>query len=253
MSISLHSTSSLLVRIWRRWLAFLGATVGGIASEVVILVLTAAKDGGFQWRTWKNWRRTRRLCWRALRAVMVVWVTAFAINAFLTVRDDVSALETTCLQLESQNNTLRRKLNDLKAPPGTTNDKKSGAVAKSGVPASAKLRTLVRDARALSVDILSYKSEVDLNRPVQILSVSSPAITERTLTARDRYELAALSDFFPRFAGRIYATENAFRERGIDTSRLNTHLAHLINTEMLRLLSVDLNGMADQLEHLAEK
>ena len=92
-------------------------------------------------------------------------------------------------------------------------------------------------------------SDVELNRPSLILSAASPALTERTYNAQDQFEKATLLDFIRRFFGRIYELEHELRDQGIDSSRLEAHLAQLINTQMFRLIAVDLNGMALQLEN----
>jgi len=103
--------------------------------------------------------------------------------------------------------------------------------------------------RDLATDILTYKSDIEINRPMVILSTSSAALTERSLNAEDQFEKNPLLDFLRRFSGPIYQLERGFREQGIDSSQLETHIAQLVNTQMIRLVAVDLNGMALQLEN----
>jgi hypothetical protein len=94
----------------------------------------------------------------------------------------------------------------------------------------------------------SFKTDIDLNRPPLIVSVASPLLTERSLLAGQQFEKSALLEFRQRFSAAIYEVQQSCRKRGIDTSQLETHVGSLVNTQMLRLVAVDLNGIAAELE-----
>jgi len=55
-------------------------------------------------------------------------------------------------------------------------------------------------------------------------------------------------EFFRTFAGPIYEVKLTCRDQGIDTSSLDSHLVQLVNTQVLRLVAMDLKGMAEQLQ-----
>ncbi len=92
-----------------------------------------------------------------------------------------------------------------------------------------------------------------MNRPPFILSSNDMALTERSVAAAHEYEKNALHRFHVKLSGPIYVTEQRLKEEGIDTSPLETHIYGLVNTQMIKRLVVDLNGMADQLEHRTKR
>jgi hypothetical protein len=117
-----------------------------------------------------------------------------------------------------------------------------------------KERTSLRSqARRLFTDILSYKNLVDANRPMRVLYTSSPTLTETSITAEAQYEQTALLNFFAKFGVRIYQVELSMKNEGLDTSSLDSHLAQLVNTQVLRLVALDLEGMAEQLGRNEER
>ncbi len=102
--------------------------------------------------------------------------------------------------------------------------------------------------RELASELSSYHGDIQANRPLLILSSDSTILTDRSLAADREYETNALAIFADRFSGRLYEADLTLRREGIDTSRLETHVAALVNTQMLNMLAFDLRGMADQLE-----
>ena len=247
MLVSSHDSLDLLGRITLRWLTFLGTSLGGIGAQIAILFLTAAKGRWFRWSTWKNWRQIgfNELRWPS-RALATVWGLSFALCAVIVLLEDQRALELKCARLESEKRSLAEKVNAFSTPTNNTAIKSCVVKKKSDFGISNS--ELIKEGRSLFADILSYASVVDMNRPMVIVSTSSSALTERTMSAADQYEKNMVLEFFRKFSGRIYGTERSFRAQGIDASRLETHLSEATNTPMLRLVAADVNGMVLELE-----
>lgn len=249
MPIWFRDWIDLINRILRRWLNVLGTSLAGIAAQIVIAVLTAPKGGWFRRSTWTDWRHIdRKRLNQALRAMAAVWGFVFVICAVITLRHDQQHLLAMCTKLESQNKTLSDKLAASEKQDRCPSSGPRG-LRKATESEITNRRRLVQNARNLATDILTYKSDIEINRPMVILSTSSAVLTERSLNAEDQFEKNPLLDFLRRFSGPIYQLERGFREQGIDSSQLETHIAQLVNTQMIRLVAVDLNGMALQLEN----
>jgi len=247
MSIPIHDSMDLLRRISLRSLALLGTSAGGVAAQIITLTLTAAQGNWFKWNTWSNWRQTaRKEFTRVFRAMALVWGVAFAICIMTTLRDDRHALEAKCRKLDNDNKTLSRNLETLEERLAAKDIPDTSSKAADSRRKRAQL--VANQARQLFTDILSFKASVETNRPMVVLSPTSVELTERSLVSQAQFENNALMEFFRTFAGPIYEVKLTCRDQGIDTSSLDSHLVQLVNTQVLRLVAMDLKGMAEQLQ-----
>jgi hypothetical protein len=194
--------------------------------------------------------KNRREFTRVLRAMALVWGVAFLICVATTFRDyghSIDSLEAKDAMLESENKALQHHLDTLQSQTisGRSQERirDDGKLKKRGAAP-----VIASQARRLFTDILSYKNLVDANRPIRVLYTSSPTLTETSITAEAQYEQTALLNFFAKFGARIYQAELSMKNEGLDTSSLDSHLAQLVNTQVLRLVALDLEGMAEQLD-----
>jgi hypothetical protein len=236
----------LLNQVFHRWLAFLGYTASGIVVQLTILTLTAATGNWFKRSTWSDWKQNRKEFTRILRAMALVWGVAFLICLATTLRDDWDGLEAKYDMLESENRALHHDLDTIQSRfvVGRSPDRISNA----GNVRRERAHVVASQARQLFTDILSFKNLVDANRPMRVLYMAAPARTEATITSETQYEQSALLTFFAKFGDRIYQVKLSMGKQGVDTSTLDTHLAQLVNTQVLRLVALDLEGMAEQLD-----
>jgi hypothetical protein len=105
MLAMLHAFSHLFVHVFVRWYTFLGTSPGGIAAQIVTLVLTEVQGGWWRLDDWKKgWKGGLR---RAGLALASVWILAFAFCTFTTVYDDHQGLVRANKLLNEENGALK--------------------------------------------------------------------------------------------------------------------------------------------------
>ena len=255
MRTRIHDSIDLLRRISRRWITVLETTAYEIAAHIVKVLAIAVTERWSRRTKGKRSRKSRRkrLAW-ALGAIPAVLGFAIATTTLNTLLHDRYALQVDLSKLQSNAKVLSEKFEVLDKQ--LRNSDRLEGVATRPKPdrrptasESSNPKRIIEKARRAADALLTYESDIELNRPPLILAVSASAITERTIAAGEQFEKNTLLDFCRRFSGLLYELEQEFREQGVDTSRLHTHLAQLMNTQMIRLMAFDLNAMADQLEN----
>jgi len=108
MSAMLHAFTHLFVHIAIRWITFLGTSVGGIAAQILILVLTEVQGGWWRLQAWKtSWRGGLK---RAGLALASVWFLTFGVCIITTVYDDHRGLVEANRLLREENDKLRKPI-----------------------------------------------------------------------------------------------------------------------------------------------
>jgi len=104
----------LLLRIFARWYAFLGTSPGGIAAQIIVLLVTEVQGGLWRLEAWKKgWKSGLK---RAGFALAVVWIPAFAACTVTTIYDDHQELVAVNEALGRANETLKEENTALKSP-----------------------------------------------------------------------------------------------------------------------------------------
>lgn len=248
MPVGAHTSLCILRAASHRTRTFFASFWGSLVTRFLLIALTTAKGNWFKWSTWKKWNKSaRKQTLRAAHATALIVASAFVICVALTLRSKWVALQERCRNLESVNLSLATQLHSVKTQrrepdlrPGKLHNRQRLRATDPQITPS--------KIRELASDLYSYSGEIQANRPQLILSSTSTALTQQSLAADHEYDQRALTHFTIKFSGPIYEVEQTLRQQGIDTSRLETHLAALVNTQMLNLLAFDLRGMADQFE-----
>lgn len=103
-----HHFAHLFVRICVCTYTFLGTSPGGMAAQVVGLLLTEVQGGWWKLSTWRtNWRGALR---RGFYALAFVWTVTFAICVVTTIYDDHRALSDRLRAAVNENNHLKSGL-----------------------------------------------------------------------------------------------------------------------------------------------
>jgi hypothetical protein len=132
MPSAFHSFSHLLVRIFVRWYQFLGTSPGGIAAQILIVIVNELRGQWWKLKQWPEiWKGGLK---RAATALGIVWILTFFVCILTTVYDDHIVLKSSNValtsqfldmtveldQLKIQNNALQQQLNSLKNSPRPT-------------------------------------------------------------------------------------------------------------------------------------
>jgi hypothetical protein len=100
-----HAFAHLLVDIFVRWYTFLGTSPGGIAAQIIILVLTEVQGGWWKLEAWKkSWKGGLR---RAGLALALVWLLTFVVCTITTVYVDHQGLVGANGRLAKENERLK--------------------------------------------------------------------------------------------------------------------------------------------------
>jgi len=111
-------------------------------------------------------------------------------------------------------------------------------------------KQLMQETRVCASDILSFQDIELSNKPTTIL-IAVPGgqeLMRKSMEDSIRYNDQAIVEFLKTFGGQIESIMRRVRPYGLDTSRLERHVAELNGIQMTRLIADDLNDLADQMD-----
>jgi hypothetical protein len=93
----------------------------------------------------------------------------------------------------------------------------------------------------------TFEQEMERSSPPLILSTSSADVTNRSLERSNEHNQQAVIRFVTRFSIPVANIIRDSRQRGLDASPLEGHMAALNSIQMMRLVAADVSSLADQL------
>jgi hypothetical protein len=116
MSVWFDHVAHLIGHSFMRWVVFLGTSPGGIAAQVVVLLLTEVQGGWWKFNTWvENWKGGLR---RAVFALGSVWAIVFIVCVVATIYNDhvglVAQISAREVRLQSESMQIQKLQTALK-------------------------------------------------------------------------------------------------------------------------------------------
>jgi hypothetical protein len=96
----------------------------------------------------------------------------------------------------------------------------------------------------------SFEEEMERSSPTQILSSTSAELTTRSMEICNEHNHQAVVRFLYRFSVPVADIIRDARDRGLDASLLEGHMAALNSIPMMRLVAADVMSLAEQLKEM---
>lgn len=210
MLAMLHAFAHLFARTVVRWYTFLGTSPGGIAAQILFLVLTEVHGGWWRWQAWKtSWKGGLK---RAGLALVSVWLLAFIGTIVVTVYDDHQGLVATNKRLVEENEKLRQPVTKLTAE--LEEEKQKNAVLSAKVPSEVSLKS--RALQAANEYELFFRKRAKHAPACTQTSTMSPEQQRAAIEPCAAYNMDTMNEYAQRFAPQIMAMVEEFRGKGIN-------------------------------------
>jgi ribosome modulation factor len=108
----------------------------------------------------------------------------------------------------------------------------------------------VRTWQRRSAEMSSFEEEMERSSPTQILSSTSAELTTRSMEICNELNHQAVVRFLSRFSVPVADIIRDARDRGLDASLLEGHMAALNSIPMMRLVAADVMSLAEQLKEM---
>jgi hypothetical protein len=210
MVAMLHAFAHLFVHIFVRWYTFLGTSPGGIAAQIVTLLLTEVQGGWWRLQAWKtSWKGGLK---RAGLALVSVWLLTFLVCIVITVYDDHRELVAANRRLIEENERLRKPVTELTAE--LEEEKQKNALLSARVPSEVSVKNR---AVHMANELERFFQKRAKHQPTCVqTSTMSPEEQRVVIEPCSKYNLETMNEYAWRFAPEIMAMVEEFRAKGIN-------------------------------------
>jgi hypothetical protein len=210
MVAMLHAFAHLFVHIFVRWYTFLGTSPGGIAAQIITLLLTEVQGGWWRLQAWKtSWKGGLK---RAGLALVSVWLLTFLVCIVMTVYDDHEELVAANRSLVEENDRLRKPVTKLTAE--LEEEKQNNAILSAKVPSEVSLKN--RALQTANEYERFFRKRAKHAPSCTQTSTMSPEEQRAAIEPCTKYTFVTMNEYGQRFAPEIMAMVEEFRAKGIN-------------------------------------